>query len=412
MNVEQQTAKEIHLIDYIYVVVKWRTFILRVVLVTFAVTAVAYFFLIPRWYLAEATVTPAKQKNSFNASSLLKDALPFSGLGGVFRSSDELDLYLTILNSRNCLTRVINKFNLQGVYDTENIEETIKELIDNVEFVINDQENALTIGVFDTDPNQAAEMANYFIDVLNEVYIDMSISEAKNNLLFIQNRYLENLQRLKEAEDSLSLFQKKYGVFDPKEQIKAAIQAAATVQSQIMAKEVELGVIQKNLGSENQLVKDTKLEIAQLQQSLRTMEYGSESELKTFTVFPIFEKTPQLGKEYLRLFREVELQSKLQLVLLPMVEQARIEKQRNVPVVVVLDKAVPAEKPKKPRRIIMILLFTTLSFLLSTFTVFILDAFGRFRATVQSHADEKWRFVNTRLSLKKLFRLKGSAKEE
>ena len=408
----EQMIKEVNLVDYLYVMIKWRTLILRFVLLVFVITTILYFFVIPRWYLSESIITPAKQKTTLDPTSFLKNSLPISGLGNVFKNSDELDLYLTILKSRNCYTRVISKFNLQKVYQLSDIEKTIKELQDNVSFTINDDENALAISVYDTDSSRSAAMANYFVDVLNDIYVDMSISEAKNNFEFMKKRYIDNQNDLKRAEDSLSEFQHRYGIFEPKEQIKVTIEAAATLESKLILKKVELGVLHESVGSENRQYLNTKIEIAELQKSLDQMNNGTHNETEYFKIFPFFKNTPVLAKHYFRLFREVELQSKLEEFLLPMVEQARIQQQKDIPVVVVLDKAVPALKPKKPKRALMILLFTVLSIILATATVFFIDALERLKGDIQSQNDIKWKYVISRLSFKSLLRIKGSLKDE
>jgi len=52
-------------------------------------------------------------------------------------------------------------------------------------------------------PQRAADIANYFVEMLNKIYLELSISEAMNNRIFLEDRYNKNLEDLKNAEDNI-----------------------------------------------------------------------------------------------------------------------------------------------------------------------------------------------------------------
>ncbi|MGH2569527.1 MAG: GNVR domain-containing protein, partial [Bacteroidota bacterium] len=74
---------------------------------------------------------------------------------------------------------------------------------------------------------------------------------------------------------------------------------------------------------------------------------------------------PDLGLEHLRLFRSILIQSKILEVMIPLLEQARLEEQRETPSIAVLDRAVPAEKKAKPKRMLIVALAALSSIILS-----------------------------------------------
>ncbi len=45
--------------------------------------------------------------------------------------------------------------------------------------------------------------------------------------------------------------------------------------------------------------------------------------------------------EYFRIYREVEIQSKIMEVTLPLFEQAKMEEHKSIPTILVIDEAVP-----------------------------------------------------------------------
>jgi len=90
-----------------------------------------------------------------------------------------------------------------------------------------------------------------------------------------------------------------------------------------------------------------------------------------FNFLPPLARTPEIGIEYIRRYRELEIQGKILELLMPLYEQARIEEQRNTPSVIVLDRAVAAEKASKPKRLILTIAITFCSIILAVlFTVY------------------------------------------
>jgi tyrosine-protein kinase Etk/Wzc len=88
------------------------------------------------------------------------------------------------------------------------------------------------------------------------------------------------------------------------------------------------------------------------------------------SVFVPFSRVPDLGGEYIRRYREVEIQYKILQFLTPLYEQAKVEERRQTPSVVVLDRAGPAERKSKPKVMLYALTAFFVSLLLSFAGVF------------------------------------------
>ncbi len=58
---------------------------------------------------------------------------------------------------------------------------------------------------------------------------------------------------------------------------------------------------------------------------------------------------------------------------LPIYEQAKIDEQKDIPVLLVLDKAVPPEKKTKPQRSLIVLLFSFLTLIFSIAMSFLMQ---------------------------------------
>ena len=119
--------------------------------------------------------------------------------------------YLAILKSRTAMELVIQRFNLIKVYETQDssLEETLKELRENVNFEVQD-DDYITIEVLDKNKNRAAEMANYFVEILNTMSIELATKEATSNRDFIEKRLVENKQHYMMRKKILKYFKRKW----------------------------------------------------------------------------------------------------------------------------------------------------------------------------------------------------------
>jgi uncharacterized protein involved in exopolysaccharide biosynthesis len=369
---------EVGVWDYFYVIYKWRKFILVNVFVL-TLVAVIVALLLPVQYKATATVIAPQRSDIFGGlggviTQSIREFAPFlRGLGG---NQPPIFTYLAILNSRTAMEKVVEKFDLIKVYDLKDssMEKAIKKLRGNTDFEI-DENGVLVINVYDEDRKRAADMANYFVEVLNELNIKLNTEEARNRRLIIERRYLQNLADLKQAEDTLKKFQQRYGIYYLPEQTKAAVTAAAELEAQIIAEEVKLGILRRQLGEDAPEVKLAKIQIEEMRKRLNQMKEGSDKIKNEMSLFVPFKDVPELGLQYLRLYRDYEIQNKLLEFILPLYEQAKIEEQRDVPVVQVLDRAVPPEKKARPFRTLIVVsvfasaltLFVVLSFVNESF---------------------------------------------
>jgi len=365
-NYEVQTNEYVgkSLFDFISITVKYRKFLF---LFIFCITLLTIIFalLSPKWYKSRTSVFPADKTDLLGdlggLSSLVKTFSPTKGLAGL-TGPTETDRYLAILKSGTVLDKIIRKFDLVNVYEISDgsMEKTVKALLSNVEFEVQD-EGYLTIDVFDKNPQRAADMANYFVDQLNEVNAELNVKNATANRMFIEKRYEQNLKDISDLESSMKEFQKKYGVVAVPEQIEATVKTMAEVYGKLAEKEIEMNVLQRAFSNDHPLYRSAAIEVQELQKKINQLNRGSQRVEGDINVLIPFKKAPELGAEYLKIYRNLEIQYKILQFVTPLYEQAKVEEVRNTPSVLVLDKASPAERKAKPK----ISLYAILSFLFS-----------------------------------------------
>jgi tyrosine-protein kinase Etk/Wzc len=105
---------------------------------------------------------------------------------------------------------------------------------------------------------------------------------------------------------------------------------------------------------------------------------------------------------YFELYRDLEIQNKILEFVLPFYEQVRLEEQRDTPSVIVLDTAIPADKPSKPRKLILSVVVLIVSFLLAYVLAFLLESFRRAKKPRNKEDEEKIAIIQQKLSLRGL----------
>lgn len=378
------------LMNFLSVITRWRRFIVWFVLSTTLVTMIAA-LLSSKWYKSTASVFPAEQADLFpgleGVSSLAKSFAPTTSAAkklGSLTGPTELDRYVAILKSATVLNAVVEKFDLVHKYNYESssykMEKTAKELLDNTAFEIQDEGN-LTISVYDKDPVQAAQMANYFVELLNKTNAELKVQNARGNRAYIEQRYLKNLDDLRKADDSLKAFQLRYGIVALPQQLEASINAVAQVYGTLIAKEVELSVAKRSFGADHPIVKRAQLEVNELRRKIADLNQGTKNgdpgEMK---ILVPFRQAPELAADFVRLFREVEIQYRILQFITPLYEQAKMEEIRSTPSVVVLDYGGVPERKAKPKVSLYTLLALVISTMISLLVAFTREAVLRLKA--------------------------------
>lgn len=360
--------------EFLTVIVRYRWFLFWFVLIiTGSVTL--YAFLAPKWYKSTASVLPAEKNDLLSAisgiSSLAKSFSASKGLAALTGKNSESDRYLAILKSATVTDEIIKKFDLRKEYDRQNdyYEKVVKDWQSNSDFEIQDEGN-LTITVYDMNPKKAADIANYLVQRLNDINTDLSVANAKANREFVEKRYQQSISDINNLETGMQKFQEKYGVIAVPEQLKATVESMSKIYVDLYKKEVEFNVLKQTYGVDHPMTANAKIEMDELRKKIDQLNNGTDASQKEVKLLIPFKEAPELGNEYLKIYRNLEIQYKILEFIQPLYEQAKIEEVRNTPSVLVLDNAVPSDHKAKPKATIFASVSFIISVLLGLFFVF------------------------------------------
>ncbi len=345
--------RNIDLLDYLLIILKQKTLLITVFIVTLIVSYLLIYFLIPPQYESKAVIIPSGETSLSSLSGLFKDLknLPL-GLGGGTPTS-ETDLYTTIIYSRSFLEDMINKFNLMKDYNEDSKEKTIKILKKHINAEENDQ-SAYEITVDASSPKIAADMVNYLLESLNRTVINLNISKSRNNLEFITKRYKEINASLAAAEDSLQKYQEKSGMFEAEEQLKLIMGAYSELDANLLEKKFEFSFLKETLPQDSPLLNEMKTKWDLYKNEIENIKQKGE---KNSILLP-YKSLPLRAKNYLRHYRDVEIYHSILKIVVPLLEQAKFEEQKNMPILQIIDHGSIPEKKFYPPRVLFSLIST------------------------------------------------------
>jgi tyrosine-protein kinase Etk/Wzc len=322
-----------------------------------------YLYLVADPIFLSSGVVKTTSKMGGLSSMLTQNITDLGDLGDLTGGSSagkELALYENILTSRRCLEEAIIKFKLNDEWKFRFMQDAVRNFKEEVLSVSKDKiAGTMEIGVFDKDPERAREIVEFLIYQLNKINIELNVTNAKANREYIEQRYYLIRQDLRNFEDSLRIYQDIHGIA-PDIKAKAIIQSVVQLEAEEKSEEVKLDLMNKMLSPGEPEIMIQKEKIASLKNQINKIN-ESDDETLNFHL----KGAPEVILNYLRLVREVEIQNKMLIYIMPLYEQAKIEEKKETPSVLVLDKPVVPERKTKPKRVVTILLFMFVAFIIS-----------------------------------------------
>ena len=377
---------EVTLFDYWQVISKRKWGIIALCAVMTMGTLVVS-FLLPKIYESTATLLPQLESNNgvglgaLFASGAASSAAQSLGISLPGSPATPTDVFTAMLKSRIMADDIIRRFDLMEHYETKTMHDARGSLEGATRIVVT-KEKVIKVAVEDKDPQLASDIANFYVSNLDRLNQTLSVSKARENRKFIEQRVAETQTALVKVEDALKEFQTQNRTVAIEAQSKAMIEATAMIQAQIMAQEVQLQVMGSYLSSNNPEIARVQSSISELRKQLQIMETGKSGKerLPGDRLRPAITSVPTLALEYGRLARDLKVQETLYALLISQYEQAKLTEARDTPTVQILDPAIPAERKSRPKILLNVLIAGILSLFVGLFWAFVRGAMDRRKA--------------------------------
>lgn len=289
--------------------------------------------------------------------------------------SDPSDLYVGMMKSRSISDKIIQRFDLQAIYEVETTEDARRALSGALS-VSAGKDGFISVEFSDKDPELAAAVANAYVEELTEFNQQFALTEAAQRRLFFEQQLQQVKDALVLAENDLRQTQEQTGLIQPEAQGGAAIESVVRLQAQIAAKEVELSAMSSYATVHNPDYQRVRQTLAGLKVQLDKMQREHKAEGDALISASGF---PEAGLTYMRKLRELKYQEELFKMLSKQFELAKIDEAKDTALIQVVDKAIPPEYKSKPKRALVVILVTLMSGFLAVLLAFVREAGVRAR---------------------------------
>ncbi len=361
---ERRAARE-RTVSHLRLLWDHRGFLARVLLWSLVASLLAA-FLIPKRFQATTQLMPPDSQAGGTSALLAAATRGGAGLAGIagdlLGAKNSGALFVGILGSRTVQDRLIEQFDLRRVYDSSKMkmEDARNSLAKHTGISEDRKSGIIAITVADHDPQRAAALAGAYVKELDRLVAEVSTSAARRERIFLEERLHAVKQDLDASATKFSEFASKNTAIDIPAQGKAMVEAAATLQGQLIAAESELRGLEAMYTDQNVRVRALRARVAELRAQLGKIggdsgAAGALSSKSDPSLYPSIRQLPLLGVTYADLYRQTKIEETVFELLTQQYELAKVQEAKEIPSVKVLDAAVvPTKKSFPPRSLILI----------------------------------------------------------
>lgn len=354
-----------------------RNFIISFVMIL-TIIAVIVSFVLPKKYKATAIILPPKDFTTVTpGGGYLSEAVSLTKGVHLPMMVTPSDVYARMLQSSTIAERIIEQFNLKEYYSTGNFTETYEVLMYYSDFKVSDV-GLLEVSVIDKDPTKSAEMANAFVNELENVNRNIVNERIRQNRDFIEERLNSVKTELDSVRQEFEDFQLTNKAIDFDEQTRLAVDQAVALKIRMAELDLNIKLKETKLGKDHTDLKELKQQYQTVRNQLNILENKNPD--SSFFSLPI-SAIPSLRGQHETLYSRVRVNESLYKLLLEQFEQVKFQEQGNTPVLSVLDRARIPEIRFTPKRTLIVLSTFVLSLLMAILIAAFMEYYIRLEKT-------------------------------
>lgn len=323
----------------------WKTWLLGSLGIGLLALGIA--FVLPLVFTARTTFIPPQQQQN-NLAAALSSIGSLAGLvGSAVNVKNSADQYVALMRSDTALDRLVERFDLMQIYDTEYRFQARDRLSSNTRFEIGKKDGLITVEVDDRDPKRSADIANAYVDELRRMTSVLAVTEAQQRRVFFENELQTARDQLSKAQQELQATGFNVGAL--RSEPKAAAESYARLKAEITTAEVRLRMLRGVLAESAPDVQQQVAGLNEMRAQLARMEKAADT---------------VVGQDYVEKYREFRYRETLFELFAKQYELARVDESQEGALIQVVDLATVPEYKSGPKRGLIAVLATLISLLL------------------------------------------------
>ncbi len=210
----------------------------------------------------------------------------------------------------------------------------------------------IRISLEGTDPHRAAAIVNEITNIYVRQNVERKSEETGKTLSFLEKQLPKLRENMENAEAALNSYRFKRGSIDLPLETQSLLQRAVTIESQLSELKRTREALIKKFTVEHPRIQALDAQIESLSQELAKVEETTK-------------KLPNTQQEIVRLTRTAEVASELYTSLLNNAQELKVVKAGTVGNVRVIDPAVAASRPVRPKKSFIVAMSALLGVLLA-----------------------------------------------
>ena len=352
------------LIDYWYVLIRYRWKVINIMIVALVVTTI-YMFSVTPIYQANSKILIAKNQTG----NLLQSLSGNFELGNSdmlmqeMGKSDPTSTQIEIIKTRPILQMVIKHIKLTHngkLYKPEFLAKKIK--ISPIKST-----NIIMLSYNDTIPERSANVLNYLNYVIMKKNQELNQKELTATRLFILNQLAEHKKRLEKTEERILAYKHRNNTVILQEETTAKIQGAASIEIEKNSIDKQLqgiyaerknvnGLISKNDASTSPFYSDWMKNVQENESKIKSFEAQKNQLVNQLeTINQNLNTLPSKEIQLARLTRQQMVANAIYTNLLMEYEKTKIQEAAKISSIQVIEPAIVPELPIYPNKKLLIL---------------------------------------------------------
>ena len=364
--------EELSLLD-IFMILWRRKWLIFFMTALFGTAALAYAFTRPFIYRAECRIIPPRGGSALSQLGGLGGIADLVGLPSTGSSGN---MMVGILKGDSVVDAIIEKFNLMQELSMDIRLRARAVVLGSLETAEETRSGILSVAYLSKDPQRAADMANAFVDELQNKLRELSVNDAQQRMRFFENQLMQAQQELNTAEADLINYQQSRGVIAFESQTGALLASINSLRNRIAAKNVEISTLSSYARKDNPRLRLAQSELEAMNRELKKMEEEQKradrwSGSTSGDLLSSIGQVPELGVEYQRYMRNLRFATAKYELMLRQYENARLSEASDLSTILVVDRATPPDYKYRPRRARIVIVGAGAGFALGIFWAFL-----------------------------------------
>jgi capsule polysaccharide export protein KpsE/RkpR len=343
-----------HLIDFILFASRWRGPLIVNTIITIIAAFIFVLVFAKKEYNAGVKFLPPVVDSGFPTDVM---GISLAGLGSSNVLADQIE---PIFATDALKLRIIEQFGFYRYFKIEK-QQNRKNLammqmkkyllleIDKQGGMGFENKVAYKISCFHPSPDTVVLMANCAFGMVDSIVRTVTISRARRNRIFTEDQLTQNKMRLDSLEGQMLSFQTSNKAYNITEQMKLTFQVYGEMKANMLLNELKLKQLDKDYSALTPEKERLEKGMEVFREKLSQIEKDSLPQ-----VLPSLNAGAKLYPQYMKLFKNIEVQTQLILYLSREYEQAKLQEAKDISPLIIIDPARKPDYKSRPKRFIMV----------------------------------------------------------